>query len=92
MLYYLISIQKLSDGSQPASMMAYDNQNAVLSAYYSTLASNYANSNLEFFSVTIMDEVGNIIMHDHRYKEIIPEVSYEGGDKNAKSDLRSSNE
>ena len=73
MIYYLISIQKLSDGSQPSSMMAYDNQNAVLSAYYSTLASNYASETLEFFSVTIMDEKGVIMLHDHRYKEVLPE-------------------
>ena len=76
MYYYLISIQKLSDGSQPASMLAYTDQNAVISAYYSTLASNYASETLEFFSVTIMDEMGNIMMHDHRYKEVIPENLY----------------
>ena len=72
-MFYLITIQYLNDGTKPSSMAAYTDEKAVISAYYSTLASCYINDNLDFFSVTIMDEAGNILMHDHRYKEVLPD-------------------
>lgn len=72
-MFYLISIQYVNDGTKPASLLAYESEKAVISAYYSTLASNYVNDNLDFFSVSIMNEAGNILMHDHRYKEVLPE-------------------
>lgn len=72
MKYYLISIQKLADGTNPIGIYGYDTQEAVLSAYHSTLASNYVNyeaGTLEYFCVSIMDEQSNILQKEHRYKE-----------------------
>lgn len=72
-MFFLITIQQLADGSMPSSMHGYESEKSAISAYYSTLASCYVNDDLAFFSVTIIDEFGQPKMHDHRYKEVIPE-------------------
>lgn len=69
MTYYLIIIQTLADGTKPSAIYAYNTKDSVLSAYHSNLASCYANENLEFFNVTIIDEQSNVLMHEHKYKE-----------------------
>ena len=72
MKYYLISIQKLSDGTSPVGIYGYDTQEAVLSAYHSTLASNYVNyeaGTLLYFCTSIIDEQSNVLQKEHRYKE-----------------------
>lgn len=72
-MFFLIVIQQLADGSTPSSMLGYETEKSAISAYYSTLASCYVNDDLVFFSVTIIDELGQPKMHDHRYKEVLPE-------------------
>lgn len=69
MNFYLITIQRLEDGSLPTSIYVYDSKDAVLSAYHSTLASCYSNDNLEYFCISIIDEQSNVLMHEHKYKE-----------------------
>lgn len=72
MKYYLISIQKLNDDTNPVSIFGYDSQEAVLSAYHSTLASNYVNyeaGTLLYFCTSIIDEQSNVLQKEHRYKE-----------------------
>ena len=60
MKYYLISIQFLSDGSNPVSILGYDTRESVLSAFHSTLASNYANENVIKFDAMVITEFGKV--------------------------------
>ena len=58
MKFYLISIQFLRDETNPIGIYAYDSREEVLSAYHSTLASNYINNNLKSFCVMVITEFG----------------------------------
>lgn len=57
MTYFLISLQTLTDGQTPASIIGYDSLEAATSAFHQTLASNYV-SDLDGFTVQIMDQTG----------------------------------
>lgn len=63
-MLYLVTIQKLKDGSNPISIFSY-NESEAFSAYHSTLASCYANSNLSYFCVSLIDELGNSRMTEN---------------------------
>lgn len=67
--YYLITIQKLKDGTTPTGIFAYEGDIAATAAYHSTLASCYANDNLTYFCVTVIDEQCNVILTECRYND-----------------------
>ena len=50
-MYYLISIQKLLDGSQPASLLGYNDEKSAISAYHSTLAYFYQNKHSYLYTL-----------------------------------------
>ena len=73
MYYYLVTIQKLKDGTNPIAIYSYASRESVFSAYHSTLASNYASSTLEFFCVEVLDGNGDIVEKEHYYFPVEPE-------------------
>lgn len=58
---FLISIQYVNDGTNPCGIFAYNDEDSAISAYHSTLASNYANPNLNEFLCMVIDDNGVII-------------------------------
>ena len=73
MTYYVISIQK-TDSGNAQSIFAYDSRDEALSAYHSTLASNYVSSVLNGFCVILMNEHGGTELKEYWDKPIINEI------------------
>ena len=69
MKYFLISIQYVNDGTNPCGIFAYDDEDSAVSAYHSTLASNYSNSNLNEFLCMVINKDGVIIRLENWKKE-----------------------
>jgi len=69
MKHFLISIQYVNDGTSPCGIFAYENREAALSAFYSTVASNYANPNLNGFLCMVIDEYGMTIRKENWTKQ-----------------------
>ena len=53
--FYVVSIQKTAD-SNPISITGHETKEAAMSAYHSTLASNYQSDVLVAFSVAVLNE------------------------------------
>lgn len=76
MSYYVISIQVIGE-TKAQSIFAYDSEKEALSAYYGTLASNYASETLTGFCVMLINGFGVVIRSDNYYKpadQLIPEI------------------
>ena len=55
--YYVVSIQK-TENSNPISITGYESRDDAMSAYHSTLASNYLSDVLVSFAVLLLNEHG----------------------------------
>lgn len=55
--YFVISIQKIGT-TNIQSIYAYNTKEEALSVYHNTLASNYASTTLDFFSVIVLNQYG----------------------------------
>lgn len=64
-MYYLISIQNMKDGTHPCSIMAYEDREAALSAFHSTMASNYISDVIASCACVVMNEIGGIIKTEY---------------------------
>ena len=73
MKYYLITIQKLKDGTNPVGIFAYNSFDEIRSVYHSTLASNYANMDITYFCVAVMDEESVIYLSEKYTRPEKPE-------------------
>ena len=58
--FYLVSIQIMKDGTQAQSIFAYDSRTEAVSAFHSTLASNYASDALKAFSALVINYIGGV--------------------------------
>lgn len=73
-MYYLISIQliksakKDADPTSAQSITAYSDINEAKSAFYTTMGSNYANSDVLVGSCVLTNELGYTLLRD--YKDI----------------------
>lgn len=73
-MYYLNSIQlivsekKTADPTSAQSITAYSDINEAKSAFYSTMASNYANPDVIVGSCVLTNELGYTLLRD--YKDI----------------------
>lgn len=56
--YYLIHIQIMNDGTQAQSVFAYDDRTSAISAFHSTLASDYASQSLKAFTAMVINYHG----------------------------------
>lgn len=65
----LITIQELNDGTVARSLLAYSDGNSALSAFYSTLSSSVADSNVSKVTCVIMTDEGLIIRTEHWERE-----------------------
>ena len=74
MYYYVISIQKTTEGNVQA-IFAYDSRESALSAYHSTLASNYISETLDGFCVVLINEHGGTEFKEYWDKPIINEIN-----------------
>lgn len=68
--YYLISVQEVNDGTNPCAIFVYDSEDGALSAYHSTLASNYISTTLNSFLCMIINANGMIIRTENWKKPI----------------------
>ena len=72
--YYVVSIQIMKDETQAQSIVAYDDKKSALSAYHSTLASNYISETLKAFSVVCLNYHGGTEAREYwEYVEPTPE-------------------
>ena len=77
-MFYLISIQNLEDGTHPCSIMAYEDKEAALSAFHSTMASNYISTTLKSCSCTVMNDIGGVVKTEYyQVPEPAPEPNAE---------------
>ena len=53
--FYVVSIQK-TDDSNPISITGYETRESAMSAYHSTLASNYLSESLVSFAVMVIND------------------------------------
>lgn len=65
----LITIQNLNDGTTARSLLAYEDGNSAVSAFYSTMASSVANDNVIKVTCIIMTDEGLIIRTEHWERE-----------------------
>lgn len=70
-MYYLISIQKLEE-TTAQSIFAYEDKTSAMSAYHSTLASNYASTTLNGFCVMVINEHGGTEIREYWEKPYTP--------------------
>lgn len=65
----LITIQELNDGTVARSLLAYEDGNSAMSAFYSTMASSVASPNVLKATCIIMTDEGLIIRTEHWERE-----------------------
>lgn len=65
----LITIQDLNDGTVARSLLAYEDGNSAMSAFYSTMASSVASPNVLKATCIIMTDEGLIIRTEHWERE-----------------------
>ena len=63
-MFYVINIQKMADSSAQ-TITAYATRDEALSAYHSTLASNYVSTTLVLFAVSLLNEHGAVENHEY---------------------------
>ena len=83
-MFYLISIQML-EGSTAQAIYSYGDKTSAMSAYHSTLASNYASTALNGFCVMVINKHGGTEIREYWEKpytppepEPLPDVELEG--------------
>ena len=76
--YYVVSIQKTED-SNPISITGFETREDAMSAYHSTLASNYLSEVLVSFAVDVLNEHGGVEACEFWVKpEPVPEPDEDG--------------
>ena len=69
--YFVISIQQVG-GTTPCTIFGYSTREEALSAYHSTLASNYIAENLDGFSVIVLNIHGGTEVKEYWQKPVPP--------------------
>lgn len=65
-MYYLISIQIMKDDTKAQSIFAYESQEEALSAYHSTMASNYLSETIKSCSCMVCNEICGVIKTEYK--------------------------
>lgn len=65
-MYYVVSIQIMKDDTKAQSIFAYESQEEALSAYHSTMASNYLSTTLKSCSCLVCNEIGGVIKTEYK--------------------------
>ena len=63
-MFFVVSIQRTGD-SNPVSIFAYNTKEEALSAYHSTLASNYISETLVEFCAMVVNEHGGTEVREY---------------------------
>lgn len=76
-MFFLISIQKAKTGEVTQAIFQYSNRTDAMSAYHSTLASDYISENLDGFCVEVINEHGGIEVKEFYYTPVITPIEGE---------------
>ena len=86
-LLYLVDISQMKDNTTPTSIVAYsaeteEQREAVWSAFYSTMASKYANADVVYGCTEILSVTGAVVKHDEINRSVqTPEENNEDNNK-----------
>lgn len=72
-MYYVVSIQIMKDDTQAQSIFAYESLEDALSAYHSTMASNYLSTTLKSCSCMVCNEICGVIKTEYNIFDVKPE-------------------
>ena len=64
-MYYLISTQILKDGKSAQAITKKDSLNEALSAFHSTMASNYASETIQTAACYVTNEIGGVLKTEY---------------------------
>ena len=76
-MFFLISIQKEKTGSFAQAIFQYANRSDAMSAYHSTLASNYISEALDGFCTMVINEHGGTEIKEYYYAPVITPIEGE---------------
>ena len=76
-MFFLISIQKDKTGSATQGIFQYANRADAMSAYHSTLASNYISETLDGFCTMVINEHGGTEVKEYYYTPVITPIEGE---------------